>query len=466
VAVLLSASGIAPTIPSVNSSETYSVEESSVRATTLQHSVLRKACCHSNTAILLTLTLWAMSPTLAEASTPFVLASPAVVSPRLVIEQFQVAVFAQVRQPQKKPAPAKKKVEAPVEVPQWEQDKLALPPGFKLPSVSIPELSIVKELPVPDPEDKAAWKAHRSKISQYSAVLIKGRFGDEKAERDLLRYGITYRLNLMTHRSLLYPSDEERTKVVETEEGKKPEAPDTLISVREDLISDLRKASGSNGEYQIRDAFLDIFVEESAKLLDKHTFVRFQVGYLLSIFNSRDEDRGRGQPEVPLFKALKLLISIVSDEKTHFLSKIYPVRGLARMCRHKDCRTDERFQIIDALIKEMGAAKTIHWWYGETVAESLSNLGDPHDRAKNPAVAEALFSVIKDPGYADRVRVRAAHSIARIPLETFKRTDEIAIANLRPGYELGQGHDKEPKMTRLGEGLMNPLLGCHTPGPQ
>ncbi|MDB5386977.1 MAG: hypothetical protein JWM11_2623, partial [Planctomycetaceae bacterium] len=425
-----------------------SVEESSVRATSQPIQVLRAAFGRSCLAALLTVLYLGLGPGSVSAD---VLSPQTLTVAKLQIESL---ILAQGGRPAKKPTKgAAKKIEERIEDPALSRDKEALPADYRVPPVAVPEISITKELPIPDKTDKAAWKIHTRKMSDYSRVLVKGNFGDEKLEREILRYGITFRLNKLTHRNILFPSDEERAKVVDPEKTK-PEAPESLVSVREELISDLRKTNSGAGAFQIRDAFLDIFVEEAPKLLDNSTYVRFQIGYLLSVFNNRDEDRDRNLPEEPCLKATKVLISLVNDDKIHFWSKVYPVRGLARICRYKNCKPEDRFVIIETLIKQLQGAKTLHWWYGASVAESLCQLGDPHDRAKTPAVAEALFTVLKDPAYADRVRVQAAHSLARIPLETFKRTEEIATEILRLGYDLAQAFEKDPKNTQWREDFL------------
>lgn len=412
-----------------------SVEESSVRVTSQPIQVLRPTFGRSNLAALLLVAWVGLSPNPVAAS-PFL---PQIQG--ISILQIETWMFGQPPRPGK-PKPNAPKKEGPIEFPELKRDKEALPEGFRISPVAIPEIAIIKELPVPNKNDKNEMKTHNKKLGEYSRILYKGLFGDEKAERELLRYGITFRLNEMTQKSVLYPSDEERAKIVDPELVGKPKAPDSLTTLRDKLLTDLRNTNNSARNFQIRDAFLDILVEEAAKLLDNNIYVRYQVGYILSVINNRDEEKGF--PEEPCFRATKVLLSIVNDDKQQFGNKINPVRGLARICRHKNCKTEDRFLIIETLIKQMQAAKTLHWWYGEAVAESLSNLGDPLDRAKNPAVAEALFAVLKDPAYADRVRATAAYALARIPLETFKRADEIAIENLRLGYDLAQAYEKDP----------------------
>jgi hypothetical protein len=412
-----------------------------VRATSQPIQVLRAAFGRTSLAALLTFLSWGLLPSPAAANVLLPQTSGATT---LQIQSLLLGQRPGAKQPGKSKT-GTKKVDVPADMPELKRDKEALPEDFRISPLAIPEIAITKELPTPDLTDKAVSRAHLNKMREYGALLLKGSFTDEKKERDLLRYGITYHLNRMTHRSVLFPSDEERAKVV-SPDTTKPEAPDTLVTIREKLISDLRKTNSGNNEFQIRDAFLDIFVEEAPKLLDNNTYVRYQIGYLLSIFNNREENKDRGLPEEPCLKATKVLVALVNDDKIHFWSKVYPVRGLARICRHRNCKAEDRFLIMDALIKQMQAAKTLHWWYGDTVAESLSQLGgDALDRAKNPAVAETLFAVVKDPAYADRVRVRAAHALGRIPLETFKRTDELAIEILRLSYDLAQAYEKDPK---------------------
>jgi hypothetical protein len=436
-----------------------SVEELSVRATSQPTQVLRTATGRTSLAVLFTIFLggFCSSSVAAQASTVAQLtAVTASQLPSSTLAQFRNRQNNNTRNNNKT-----KKEEQPADIPELRRDKLALPSDYRIPPVVMPELLISNELPIPDKTDKNAWNIHRRKMSEYNRVLIKGTFGDEKAEREILRYGINFRLNQMTHRNLLYPSDEERVKVVEAE--RKPEAPETLITVRDDLVSDLRKTGTSNA-MDIRDAFLDIFVEEAPRLLENNTYVRYQVGYLLSTFNNRDEDKSIKRLEEPCLKATKVLIDLVNNDKIHFLSKLYPIRGLARICQHRNCKPEDRFVIIETLVKQMAAAKTLHWWFGDVVAESLCQLGDPLDRAKNPVVAEALFSVIKDSAYPDRVRVRAAYSLARIPLETFKRTDEIAIEILRLGNDLAQAYEKDPKSVHWREDFMMLYLAFQPEG--
>jgi hypothetical protein len=415
----------------------YSVEESSVRVTSHPTQVLWTAFGRTSLVALLTVLSWGTLPSSVQAD----LTSQQ--SSLVMALQAESFVIGQPR-PKTKPAPAAPKVEEPAEMLELKRDKEALPEGYQVPPVALPEISIVKELPIPKKEDKAAWKTHTAKYAEYSKVLVKGAFSNQKQEMDALRYGITYNLNRMTQRSLLFPSDEDRTAVIESE-AVQPKPPESLVTIRDKILADLRTTNNSAGNFQIRDAFIDILLEEAPKLLDNHLYVRYEIGYLLSALINREEDKSRGLPEEPCFRATKPLLSLVNDEKMNFECKIYPIKGLTRICSHKNCKAEDRFVIIEALVKQLEAAKTIYFWYGLTIARCMGELPDPLSRGKEPVVAEVLLKVLKDPAYPDRVRVEAAHALGQIPLETFKRNDEIPVEVLRLAYDLVQAYEKDPQ---------------------
>jgi len=51
-------------------------------------------------------------------------------------------------------------------------------------------------------------------------------------------------------------------------------------------------------------------------------------------------------------------------------------------------------------------------------------------------------------GYTYRVRVQAAHSLGRLPLEGYRKTDEIAVEFLRLASQMAQDSIKEPNSPR------------------
>lgn len=337
------------------------------------------------------------------------------------------------------------------------RDKTALPEGYRIPPEPLPDLHIDKPIAFPtkpdatiakeNPDLAKKWRDHQDKFRKYTALLRRGNIQDARADKDLLRYGITYRLALLTQRSILFPSDEDRDKVAKSEK-KKPDAPPTIEKLRDDILSDLADTNAFNDDMSVRDAFIDILCEEAPKLLDNNFYVRFSIAEILSNINNRDVNHPKGGPEEPGFKAVKALLDLVNDPKQHPLYKLHPVQALARICRHKNCKPEDRFAIIEGLTKQMTAAKKLPEWYGMRVAESLGQLGDPNDRARQPVVVEALVSVLKDTEYKHRVRVQAAHSLGRVPLEGYKKSDEIAVEILRFASQMAQEYEKDQKNPR------------------
>ena len=346
----------------------------------------------------------------------------------------------------KKKGPETKTKAGVVEIdPALKRDKTALPPGYQVPPEALPDINIIKEIPFPVKKDAKdpAWRTHQDLMKKYNALLPKGAFADPKAEGEILRYGIKFKLARMTQRSILFPTDEDREKIQKAqEEEKRVEAPDTIEKLRDDLLKDVRDTNAFNGQMQIRDAFLDILCEEAPKLYDNNFYVRFNLALILSSLNNRDEDRVKMIPEEPCFRAIKALLELVNNPKQHPMYKVHPVIDLAKICRHKNCKPEDRFAIIESLLNQMTAAKTLPEWYGMRVAESLAQLGEPNDRTRQPVVVDALVKVLKDQEYSFRVRAQAAHSLGRVPLEGYRKADEIAIEMLRLGEQMAAQYEK------------------------
>ncbi len=419
-----------------------------MRATRLPIPVLRAASGRRSLAALIAVTLLTAMPAAIPAS-DFVALE--------LIPHLSQAILGQPGSTNKKkdkkakPAPVVKK-DATLD-PALQRDKTALPAGYKIPPEPLPDLHIDKPLPFvtkTDPKDPV-WKEHVKKFKDYRDLLRKGNFTDPRANRELLRYGIQYRLAQLTQRSVLFPSDEDREKVAKAEENKRIEGPVTLEKLRDDILKDLHDTNAFNGGMEIRDAFLEILCEEAPKLLDNNFYVRFSVAEILSNINNRDEDKTKPIPvvEEPCFKAVKALLDLVNDPKQHCLYKLHPVQALARICRHKKCTTDDRFAIIEALLNQMTAAKKLPEWYGKNLAEALGQLGDPNDRTRQPVVVDALVNVLKDQAsFTYRVRIQAAHSLGRIPLEGYRKTDEIAVEFLRLASQMAVDYEKDAQNPR------------------
>lgn len=337
--------------------------------------------------------------------------------------------------------------------PALQRDKTALPPNYKIPPEKFPDIAIDKQLPFPVKVDSKhpdypAWRDHLKRMKDYKDLLRKGNVRDQKADRDILRYGIKYKLALLTQRSVLEPTDEDRDRVTKSEE-KRVEPPLTIEKLREDILKDLHDTNAFNGVMEVRFAFLDILCEEAPKLLDNNFYVRYSIALILSSINNIDEDRTKNIAEEPCFRALKALLDLVNDPAQHPLYKIHPVQALARLCRHSKCKTDDRFAIIEALLNQMTAAKKLPEWYGMRVADSLGQLGEPYDRTRQPVVVEALVNVVKDQaGYTYLVRSHAAHSLGQIPLEGYRKTDEIAVEILRLASQIAKDYDKDQQNPR------------------
>lgn len=418
-----------------------------MRATNLPLPALSAAFCRR---CLVALVLIAASSTTVARANGF---DHLALAPQLCQITFQQAPKGQLPgQKQKKPktAAAKPKTEIPVD-PALLRDKVALPPDYQVPPQHLPDIDIDKPLPFVTKKDARdpAWRAHNEQMKKYNALLGKGTFSDARAERDILRYGIKYKLARMTQRSILFPSDEDREKILKAqEEEKRIEVPETIEKIRDDILKDVKDTNAFNGQMEIRDAFLDILCEEAVKLYDNNFYVRFNVALILSSLNNRDEDRVKMIPEVPCFRAIKALLELVNDPKQHPMYKVHPVIDLAKICRHKDCKPEDRFAIIECLIGQMTLAKTLPEWYGWRLAESLCQLGEPNDRTRQPVVVEALVKVLKDPGYSYRIRVQAAHSLGRIQLEGYRKADEIAVEMLRLGEQMALEYEKSKDSPR------------------
>lgn len=347
------------------------------------------------------------------------------------------------------------------------RDKTALPPSFTVSPEHLPDIDIVKEIPVPtkkeakDPGIKE-WRAHLDQMRKYNVLLRKGTFTDARAEREILRYGIKFLLAQMTQRVILVPSDEDKEKVQKAQDEEKSiQTPETIEKYREEILADLRNTNAFNGGMEIRDAYLELLCEEVPKLYDNNFFARFNAALILSSINNRDEDRVKMTPEIPCFKAVKPLLELVNDPKQHPMYKVHPVQGLAKICRHKDCKSEDRFAIIEALINQMSLAKTLPEWYGWRLAESLSQLGDPNDRTRQPVVVDALVKVLKDSGYTYLVRSQAASSLGRISLDAYRKADEIAVEMLRLGEQMALDYEKTPRDPRWKLYFCYLYLGFH-----
>lgn len=378
-----------------------------------------------------------------------------------LVPQFGRLTIAQAPTVPRTPAPgsakkpkkaATKSKTAVIEVdPALQRDKTALPQNYNVPPEHLPDIDIDKPIPIPTKKDAKdpgikEWRAHLEQMKKYNTLLRKGFFTDPRAEREILRYGIKYRLACMTQRNILFPTEEDREKILKAqEEEKRIEVPDTIEKLRDEILSDLKDTNAFNGGMEIRDAFLDILCEEGPKLFDNNFYVRFNVALILSSINNRDEDRLKMLPEEPCFRAVKPLLDLVNDPKQHPMYKVHPVTDLAKICRHKNCKPEDRFAIIESLLNQMALAKTLPEWYGMRLAQSLSQLGDPNDRTRQPVVVDALVKVLKDPAYSYRIRSRAAQSLGRVPLEGYRKADEIAVEFLRLGQQMALEYEKTPR---------------------
>lgn len=416
-----------------------------MRATRQPIPVLRAATGRRSLAALIAIAVSLALPSATPAMSPHSWA-------QFVLGQLQPKTqIGKAKNPKKTPTTTPKKDTTNVD-PALLRDKAALPLGYKVPPEPLPDVKIVKELPFAkkpdqqeakdDPELTKKWREHQDKFKKYTALLRRGTLNDPRADKEILRYGIQFRLAQLTQQTILFPSDEEREKVATAE--KRVDPPPTIERLRDEILKDLDDTNAFNDVMDVRDAFLDILCEEAPKLLDNNFYVRFSIAEILSSVNNRDANHPKGGPEVPGFKAIKALLDLVNDAKQHPLYKLHPVQALARICRHKDCKPEDRFAIIDCLIKQMTAAKKLPEWYGMRVAESLGHLGEPNDRARQPVVVEALVSVLKDQAdYKYRVRVQAAHSLGRVPLEGYKKSDEIAVEILRMASQMAQDYEKD-----------------------
>lgn len=342
--------------------------------------------------------------------------------------------------------PATKK-DLAAEAKELERSKTALPEGYKVPAERLPDIDIKKPLPLakkPASGSDAAWRKHKEIWDKYRALLQRGNLTDPKAEREILRYGITYRLAEMTQLGLLAPTDEQRENIRKAQEDKKRvDQPETIEHVRDQLLADLDKTNAFNGVMDVRDAFIEILCEEAPKLLDNNFYVRFNIAQILSNINNRDEGAPKGQVEIPGFKAMKALLELVNDSKQNCWYKVHPILALARMCRHKDCKPEDRFAIIECLMNQMTAAKKLPEWYGMRVAYCLGKLGEPYDRTRQPVVVDALMNVLKDTGYSYLVRVQAGHSLGRVPLEGYRKSDDVAVELLRLASQMAVDYQKD-----------------------
>ena len=57
-------------------------------------------------------------------------------------------------------------------------------------------------------------------------------------------------------------------------------------------------------------------------------------------------------------RRIRPLLDLVNDPKQHPMYKVHPVQALARMCRNKNCSTDDRFAIIEV---NLAAAGGVIW---------------------------------------------------------------------------------------------------------
>ncbi len=202
-----------------------------------------------------------------------------------------------------------------------------------------------------------------------------------------------------------------------------PEFRGSMGLLRKTLHRDLKQFLGERQtnpriKQQFREMVLEEIVAHCRELLKNHFLVRMQAATLLSELNTIEENRTTSTPATPYDKALIPLREIVTDPDQHVSVKITALRGIHRLLTSPMLNYSGNDQLDTAVLLEAQLrSHETHWWYQNTLVQTLMASEVATDRDQKPFVVQILAEVMADPKRDPRVRCSAALAIGRVPLD-------------------------------------------------
>ena len=123
-------------------------------------------------------------------------------------------------------------------------------------------------------------------------------------------------------------------------------------------------------------------------------------------------------PARPYYGAATLFLSVLDDPKQLVESKLWAVKGLARLCRDVDFSVTERNKVatkVVAVLSEPDALAPQNWWYRLRLVEALGDTGLCYDLQRQPIVIDTLVAILSSNKEHWMVRTTAARSATQLP---------------------------------------------------
>lgn len=306
-----------------------------------------------------------------------------------------------------------------------------LPPGYEPPRDQSEIMLLEKELLTPDER-----KQLKRDAKNYTSQLRKGEMRTDE-EKALVRNGIRYRLDMLT-----IPDNRKKLHMLREE------------LVRQDLQPAGMLLSKPKDVVTFREQLMQMVVDETAKLFDNNLYVRIQAALILGELNLIDDNSKMVGMQLKLeafAPAAKPLCAVLLDPEQPEDVKVPAVLSLIRILRLGKPDVNLKREIANAIIAELKRTNT-HRWYQMRLAEALGHIDAPTlDLERQPFIYQALDSTVKDPRRALRVRVAAAWSLGRHPLDASvdlkQLTQDLVVLGLDVAVSFNQ-NPNEPQAKR------------------
>jgi hypothetical protein len=334
----------------------------------------------------------------------------------LACAAFAPGLSTTLAQPAPKPKPAgqtkgTQKAASPAatpEVVQPEETNKELPKDFVPPGPTHPHF-LIKETwdfnPFKDKRDQSIQS------QKFRSMLSLGSFAagedNRKADIRIVQDNIRWRLSQFT-----------------LEENR-----ETIQELRLKILTDLR-INGRKGDAnrEVRQEIIDTILREVPELMKYHFIARLNGAILLSELNEFESDGNAQTPAVPLTAAHELLIKILGDASQLEAVRLYGIIGLGRILTGvPELKLATRYKIVDALVAQVDPSQKQAPWYQFRLMDAIGACGTLENQNRELVVPQALGRVLADATRPRHVRVEAAYSLARLPLN--EKIDLKQVAN-------------------------------------
>ncbi|MFO1091997.1 MAG: hypothetical protein U0992_01605 [Planctomycetaceae bacterium] len=123
-------------------------------------------------------------------------------------------------------------------------------------------------------------------------------------------------------------------------------------------------------------------------------------------------------PPRPFNGATPLFLSVVDDPEQLPESKIWAVKGLARIARETDVSALQRDSIATHLADALNATDAqsqANWWYRLRIIDSLGDVGQLYNLQRQPVIIDSLMSVGSNRKEHPMVRATALRAVTQLP---------------------------------------------------